>query len=597
MPDVAKLKRKAAEYEQKKQYDKALNAYQEVISAADGSDEVDIPLYNRVGDLYLRENNVEEAVKFYERAVDLYSEAGFFNNAIALCNKILRHTPNRASVFYKLGKISAKKGFNSDAKKNFLEYADRMQKGGNINESFRALKEFADLCPGQDDIRLMLAEQLSRADRKGEALEQLQIVYETFDSEGRASEAAATLERMRAIDPAVEPAKSDRPRKRNSSDGLIFLDVDSPSVPAVTTVEEELKEIPSENLLGLEPTNIGETDDVGMAAQAHLDIEPTTLEIEPTNLTVPEPQTDLPEVTLPEVVKPLTTAEFAKIELPKAADPVSKRTSKHDLALADLPSLEEISLSEPLGETTSSKSTIELIDVPEIADDSAISGLVSEVAEMQSPLDIIPPDAPEEVLPPELPETVVPSVPAVEPASAPRPDDEFVDLGDWLREDEQPKSTRMVAQDRARRDDEQADFSEMLEKFKAGVAANVEEADTDSHYDLGVAYKEMGLLDEAISEFQKALRSSVGTEDNIRSYEALGQCFIEKRQFEVAITLMSRALKEPGMEDEDLVGVLYLLGYASEALDRKKDAAGYYQRVFAIDIEFRDIGERLKAVS
>jgi len=52
------------------------------------------------------------------------TKSGFFNNAIALCNKILRNSPGRASIYYKLGKISAHKGFVSDAKINFLEYAD-----------------------------------------------------------------------------------------------------------------------------------------------------------------------------------------------------------------------------------------------------------------------------------------------------------------------------------------------------------------------------------------------------------------------------------------------------------------------------------------
>ena len=87
----------------------------------------------------------------------------------------------------------------------------------------------------------------------------------------------------------------------------------------------------------------------------------------------------------------------------------------------------------------------------------------------------------------------------------------------------------------------------MLEKFKAGVAANVDDEDFDSHYDLGVAYREMGLIDEAIFEFQKALR---GATQRIRAYEALGQCFIDRSEFDVAITVLGRALREPGMEDE-----------------------------------------------
>ena len=166
MPDVAKLKKKAAELELKKQFDKALAVYVEILDSYDRSDEeVDVALYNRVGDIYLKQGNVADAVDYYEQAVDRYAEGGFFNNAIALCNKILRNSPGRASIYYKLGKISAQKGFISDAKINFLEYADRMQKSGKIDEAFRALKEFADLCPDQDDIRLLLADQLSKQER------------------------------------------------------------------------------------------------------------------------------------------------------------------------------------------------------------------------------------------------------------------------------------------------------------------------------------------------------------------------------------------------------------------------------------------------
>ena len=104
-----------------------------------------------------------------------------------------------------------------------------MQKGGKVDEAFRALKEFADLCPDQDEIRLMLAEQLTKADRKTEAIEQLQTLHERYDSEGRASEAAATAARMRSIDPKVEPRSSGGGRRKTSSGDLIFIDLDTPS--------------------------------------------------------------------------------------------------------------------------------------------------------------------------------------------------------------------------------------------------------------------------------------------------------------------------------------------------------------------------------
>ena len=190
MADIAKLKKKAADFEAKKQMDKALATYREMIEVYERGEEdpIDIPLYNRVGDLLQKAGNLAEAVSIWERAVDHYAEGGFYNPAIALCNKILRQSPGRTVVYYKLGKISAEKGFKADARQNFLEYASRMQKAGNLDEAFRALKEFADLVPDQDDVRLMLADQLVKAERKDEAIEQLQQIVAL--GTGRSSQTA-----------------------------------------------------------------------------------------------------------------------------------------------------------------------------------------------------------------------------------------------------------------------------------------------------------------------------------------------------------------------------------------------------------------------
>ena len=180
-------------------------------------------------------------------------------------------------------------------------------------------------------------------------------------------------------------------------------------------------------------------------------------------------------------------------------------------------------------------------------------------------------------------------------AAKPTPigDDAFVNLGDWLRDEEEPKDTRMVVAEEEPTGNEEADFADMLKKFKQGVAENVEAEDYQSHYDLGVAFKEMGLVDEAIAEFQKALR---GPANRVRTYEAIGQCFIEKNQAAMAATILNRALGEKEQTDDQLIGVLYYLGRANEALGKHEEAMAFYQRVFVVDIQFQDVGERLNAL-
>jgi tetratricopeptide (TPR) repeat protein len=134
----------------------------------------------------------------------------------------------------------------------------------------------------------------------------------------------------------------------------------------------------------------------------------------------------------------------------------------------------------------------------------------------------------------------------------------------------------------------------MLARFKQGIDENIDEADFQSHYDLGVAFKEMGLLDEAISEFQRALRAPEG---KLRTSEALGVCFFEKGAFGVTESILRRGLELPASGDQERLGILYWLGRALEEQGKAQEARELYGRVFAVDIRFRDVGERVKALA
>jgi tetratricopeptide (TPR) repeat protein len=189
--------------------------------------------------------------------------------------------------------------------------------------------------------------------------------------------------------------------------------------------------------------------------------------------------------------------------------------------------------------------------------------------------------------------TATPATPRSSGPAAPISDDGFVNLGDWLREDEGPKDTRMVVDEQEPSGDEEADFADMLKKFKQGVAENVDAEDYQSHYDLAIAFKEMGLLDEAIAGFQKALGSK---QNRLPTYEALGECFLEKKQAKMASAILNRAVTEVNTSDDHLVGVLYLLGRASEEQGEAAKALEFYQRVFVLDIEFKDVADRMASL-
>ena len=172
----------------------------------------------------------------------------------------------------------------------------------------------------------------------------------------------------------------------------------------------------------------------------------------------------------------------------------------------------------------------------------------------------------------------------------------YVDIGAVLLGEgglAEKKSTRFVVPYEEPTGDDQADFEKMLSQFREKVSENIDANDALAHYDLGTAYMEMGLLDEAISEFQVVLR---GTSEHLPTYEMLGQTFLQKAEPEAALRSLERGLSAPCEVEEERVGIYYYLGLAHETMGDKATALGFYDRVFALDINFADVTERLRAL-
>ncbi len=177
------------------------------------------------------------------------------------------------------------------------------------------------------------------------------------------------------------------------------------------------------------------------------------------------------------------------------------------------------------------------------------------------------------------------------PARAAR---DYVDLGSLvLEEDAEGKDTRFRIPATDPKSEADVNFSEMLSQFKSMVAETIEEEDAASHYDLGCAYRDMGLIDEAIAEFQIAAR---GLEYRLRAIEMLGACFVDKGDQRIALKVLTRALQVPGHKDEELVGIFYAMGRSYEDLGDARHALEWYERVLGCDVHFKDVAQRVAAL-
>ncbi|HEX2207438.1 MAG TPA: tetratricopeptide repeat protein, partial [Longimicrobium sp.] len=284
MASAAKLKDQARAAENRGQWTEAVVLYRQLLEEEAG-EEVDIALWNRVGDLHLRIGETERAVEAYERAVNAYADSGLYNNAIALCRKILRLVPGRGAVYLKLGQISAAAGFLADARQNFLEYAQRMKRAGNLDASFDALKEFADLSPEDTDVRKLLADQLLANGRKDQAVEQMRILMGAHLQRGDPAAAEAVREQIHTVAPDAEATPLMRSRSAASDDFSAALhDGDfSPGadVPEVAGLETTSLDDGIAPLAGLESTSLVEEPPAPPRNKASpgedLGLEPTAL--------------------------------------------------------------------------------------------------------------------------------------------------------------------------------------------------------------------------------------------------------------------------------------------------------------------------------
>ncbi len=140
-------------------------------------------------------------------------------------------------------------------------------------------------------------------------------------------------------------------------------------------------------------------------------------------------------------------------------------------------------------------------------------------------------------------------------------------------------------------------FGELKQDLEADVAASDE--DPETHYNLGIAFREMGLLDEAIGELQKACQSfdrGHPFPQIMQTYTWLAQCFLEKGVPEAAVRWYDKALNVTGIDGETRVALNYELASAYESAGDKPAALKHFMDVYGNNIDYRDVAERIKAL-
>jgi len=134
-------------------------------------------------------------------------------------------------------------------------------------------------------------------------------------------------------------------------------------------------------------------------------------------------------------------------------------------------------------------------------------------------------------------------------------------------------------------------LEEIVEGFKRGVAEHLSPTDYDTHFNLGIAYREMGLLDEAIGEFQLSAKDARYL---VSCCSMLGLCFLDKGLPELAIKWYRRGLEADDISEEDTLGLLYDMGCAYLAMGDNAGAYKTFVDAYGINTNYRDLVARIE---
>ena len=143
-------------------------------------------------------------------------------------------------------------------------------------------------------------------------------------------------------------------------------------------------------------------------------------------------------------------------------------------------------------------------------------------------------------------------------------------------------------------------LKEVFDEFRAELGEmGAEDEDLETHYNLGIAFREMGLLEEAIGEFQKVAQAN----DRGKVFRYAMQCctllglaFMDKGQPAIAAIWYVRALETPGIDTESKLALRYDLGVAQESAGDLDAALKSFSQVYAINIDYRDVAERIHSL-
>ena len=515
-------------------YDRAVSEYRQIIHL----DPADIRHRQKLAEILTKAEKKDEAINEYTSLAKHYIDSVHYLKAIAVYKQIQKLDPSNPDIALTLASLNEKQGLIGNATAEYASAVHIYESKGENLKALKALEAMSAIDPRNCAVRLRIAEKYFSNGREDQSADEFVAIarelHERSDENGflHIAEKIKLLFQERAAELFV------RIEENNESAGQPVELLPTP-VPADDRQQQAETVSPPEVQSAVE-TDLAETAAAETAA-------------------VESPAT--------------AAADDGDIELIEDIEPFEEIEELEELevlpfAPADADWEEEINFEEFTPETAVTHEPLRESDA-----DAALE-LCSELEDIELELEI---DEDEQ------PDTAPAAAAGQYQSQLHTGSDDSFDLGKELSvfADE-------IDFDFVQTDNGDAAFA--LDSSSGLKKSDLDNEDTESHYSLGLAYREMGLFDEAISEFIVASHSAGRRIDCLILQ---GICFRELGEINKAAEFLTDILSQPELTEDEMLGIKYELAVCHEALGETMPAKQLYSEIMTVRADFSDTAARI----
>ncbi|MBI5711559.1 MAG: tetratricopeptide repeat protein [Candidatus Eisenbacteria bacterium] len=585
MEKAIEIKRRAQRCIQTGDLDGALSEY-EKLTQGDDSEPINFVL---LADLCYKKGAVEEASRRYLQAVDAYERQGLYKNAIAVCKKMMRLSLSPTLVLQRLAQLHALDGFSTEAALYHHQYAEVLSREEKYSEAADVLRKAFEVSP--ENVRTLekVGETLALSGDLAAAAAVL------MEASGHHRRAGRTQDAERAVARAeqLHPGASECYRERVAEAPASGRETRSAPEPAPRTERRRGPAAADEPAGPAAPVRDAAACAPAVVEAAGVPAAESASEVTPPpeGLRFGSPAGPAPAAA-EDVVADLAgiesllqeaAARFRDGDRDGAGGALVRAARSYEaLGKADSAAAIYRSLSRSAHASTGvlelwhancegREDRKEAAEVACLLGDHALND--DDLARARAWFERARTSDPENELAQRRLQRLAAAMPP--PAAA---------------DDAAPTGKVEVALGRA--EAVSFDMAALIVEFQRGVQAQLSD-DAQSHYDLGMTYREMGLHDQALESFRLAARDPAF---GPRCAEMIGRCLLDQGRLDEAVSEFTTALETLGSRPEVETGLRFQLGLVHEAAGRPQDALAQFERVYAMQANYPDVALKIRVL-